>query len=117
MRARFFAQNLRRFVNSDVIIGSISNAITLNRYAYANGNPVSLVDPLGLTADKKYKLPYDNYYSAPWEYGANEYGDVQYEDMIKYDAWAEEAYTFYDTIATSTSAMLRGMLYGFLMHL
>ena len=48
MRARFFAQNLRRFVNSDVIIGSISNAITLNRYAYANGNPVSNVDPFGL---------------------------------------------------------------------
>ena len=49
MRARFFAQNLRRFVNSDVIIGSISNAITLNCYAYANGNPVSNVDPFGLS--------------------------------------------------------------------
>ena len=43
MRARFFAQNPRRFVNSDVIIGSISNAVTLNRYAYANGNPVSKI--------------------------------------------------------------------------
>ena len=52
MRARFFAQNLRRFVNSDVIIGEISNAITLNRYAYANGNPVSNVDPFGLSAER-----------------------------------------------------------------
>ena len=63
MRARFFAQNLRRFVNSDVIIGEISNTITLNRYAYANGNPVSNVDPFGLSADKseEKKNPYEGY--------------------------------------------------------
>ena len=38
-----------RFVNADIVAGDISNAITLNRYAYANGNPVSNVDPLGLS--------------------------------------------------------------------
>jgi len=33
-----------------VVAGEISNAITLNRYAYANGNPISNVDPLGMAS-------------------------------------------------------------------
>lgn len=41
---------MKRFVNADVVAGSISNAITLNRFAYANGNPVSFVDLFGLAA-------------------------------------------------------------------
>ena len=48
MRARYYSPDMKRFVNADVIAGQISNAITLNRYAYANGNPVSFVDPFGL---------------------------------------------------------------------
>ena len=50
MRARYYSPELRRFINADIIAGEISNAITLNRYAYANGNPVSNVDPFGLTS-------------------------------------------------------------------
>ena len=52
MRARYYSPELRRFVNADVIAGSISNAVTLNRYAYANGNPVSNIDPFGLEAER-----------------------------------------------------------------
>ncbi len=52
MRARYYSPDMRRFVNADVVPGKISNAITLNRYAYANGNPVSFVDPFGLRADR-----------------------------------------------------------------
>ena len=47
MRARYYSSQMRRFVNADIVAGSISNAITLNRFAYANGNPVSFVDPFG----------------------------------------------------------------------
>jgi RHS repeat-associated protein len=48
MRARYYSPNMRRFINADIIAGELSNAITLNRYAYANGNPVSFIDPFGL---------------------------------------------------------------------
>lgn len=47
MRARYYSPELRRFVNADIIAGKISNAITLNRFAYANGNPVLYIDPWG----------------------------------------------------------------------
>ena len=49
MRARYYSPDMRRFVNADVIHGEISEAITLNRYAYAYANPVSFVDPIGLS--------------------------------------------------------------------
>ena len=52
MRARYDSPVLRRFVNADVLAGKISNAITLNRYAYANGNPVSNIDPFGLSVER-----------------------------------------------------------------
>ena len=52
MRARYYSPEMKRFINADVIAGAISNAITLNRFAYANGNPVSFVDPFGLSAER-----------------------------------------------------------------
>lgn len=50
MRARYYSPAMKRFVNADIVPGEISDAITLNRFAYANGNPVSFVDPFGLSA-------------------------------------------------------------------
>ena len=52
MRARYYSPELRRFINADILAGSIDNAVTLNRYAYANANPVSLIDPRGLSAER-----------------------------------------------------------------
>ena len=53
MRARYYSPAMRRFVNADIIPGEISNAVTLNRYAYANGNPVSNIDPFGLSVEDR----------------------------------------------------------------
>jgi len=61
MRARYYSPEMRRFINADIIPGEISNAITLNRFAYANGNPVSNVDPFGLSAERGN----NNYYKVP----------------------------------------------------
>ena len=52
MRARYYSPEMKRFVNADIVAGQISTAVTLNRFAYANGNPVSLVDPLGLSPER-----------------------------------------------------------------
>ena len=52
MRARYYSPDLKRFVNMDIIAGEVTDPVTLNRYAYANGNPVSNIDPFGLSAER-----------------------------------------------------------------
>ena len=56
MRARYYSPAMRRFVNADIIPGNISKAVTLNRYAFADANPVLKVDPLGLSSESSQDL-------------------------------------------------------------
>ena len=49
MRARYYSPDMRRFINADIVPGKLDDAVTLNRYAYANANPVTFIDPLGLS--------------------------------------------------------------------
>ncbi|MBE1556975.1 RHS repeat-associated core domain-containing protein [Sporosarcina limicola] len=51
MRARYYNPDIKRFINRDVLRGMLNVAQTLNRYAYVNGNPISYVDPFGLSRD------------------------------------------------------------------
>ena len=63
MRARYYSPLLCRFINADIVAGNISDAVTLNRFAYANGNPVSNIDPFGLSVDNR--MSFDFGFSAP----------------------------------------------------
>ena len=49
MRSRYYNPDIKRFINQDVLIGSITNSASLNRYSYVEGNPVSYTDPFGLS--------------------------------------------------------------------
>lgn len=49
MRERYYNVDSKRFISEDVIVGSISDSASLNRYAYVQGNPITYVDPLGLS--------------------------------------------------------------------
>ena len=51
MRARYYSPAMHRFINADILHGEISDSTSLNRYSYVNGNPVSFVDPFGLSKD------------------------------------------------------------------
>ncbi len=52
MRARYYSPEMRRFINADILHGQISDSTSLNRYSYVNGNPVSFVDPFGLSKER-----------------------------------------------------------------
>ncbi|MFC7550750.1 polymorphic toxin-type HINT domain-containing protein [Plantactinospora sp. GCM10030261] len=47
MGARHYDPGTGRFTQSDTVIGALGNPISLNRYLYANADPVSLFDPDG----------------------------------------------------------------------
>jgi len=49
MRQRYYNPEIKRFINQDVLTGSITNGLSLNRYSYVEGNPISYTDPFGLS--------------------------------------------------------------------
>ncbi len=69
MRARYYSPEIRRFVNADKLHGDISNALSLNRYSFCNGDPANGVDPMGLA----------------WERGNDGYNQLTYEDLINHN--------------------------------
>ena len=48
MRARYYSPELHRFVNQDTLLGDVASSSSLNRFGYVSGNPLSIIDPLGL---------------------------------------------------------------------
>ena len=51
MRARYYNPDIKRFINQDIKVGDIGSSQSLNRYAYCEGNPVSMIDPFGLCGE------------------------------------------------------------------
>ena len=68
MRARYYNPDIKRFINQDIKVGDIGSSQSLNRYAYCEGNPVSLIDPFGLspeaTQDQGQKSKYEKWHNA-----------------------------------------------------
>ncbi len=47
MRARYYGPQVKRFLQRDIIAGTPAQTPSLNRYAYALGNPARFIDPSG----------------------------------------------------------------------
>lgn len=51
LQSRYYAAGIGRFLTKDSVLGNDANPKTLNRYAYAEGDPVNKVDPSGNGAE------------------------------------------------------------------
>ena len=96
MRARYYSPEMKRFINADIVAGGISNAITLNRFAYANGNPVSFVDPFGLSV-------WDDIASA-WNTATNVFENA-------WDAVCEVSSAIYNNAGDAVNALINGNIF------
>jgi len=47
MRARYYNPESKRFINKDILLGSIEEGQSLNRYGFVTNNPVNYIDPSG----------------------------------------------------------------------
>lgn len=56
MRTRYFHPVQLRFLERDFLFGDLHYPQTLNRYAYVTGNPLGLIDPLGLDSSSGWKI-------------------------------------------------------------
>ena len=56
MRARYYNVAIKRFMNQDVLTGTLERISSLNRYAYVEGNPISYLDPFGLAIEIALKV-------------------------------------------------------------
>ena len=83
MRARYYSPDMRRFINADIFAGKISESASLNRYAYVNGNPVSMVDPFGLSPERTGPSVAEAAYMAQQIYSI----DQSHIDKISYNGW------------------------------
>ena len=100
MRARYYSPEMKRFINADIIPGSISQAVTLNRFAFANGNPVSFVDPFGLSAERGITV----YYGDIWE--GQEHKDMRCGDLVRGQLIDLKWITWYDVLSCTESDFL-----------
>lgn len=124
MRARYYSPALKRFMNADIILGSIVDPSTLNLYAYVNGNPISYVDPFGLSKEESSNggwnvgvefdpgfLDWIGWLTGLYGIGKNQYNLKRYGFDTIYDAVKEyvrikEAHTWF-----TSNANIGGRLY------
>jgi RHS repeat-associated protein len=50
MRTRYYLPAICRFINQDTVLGNIGSGNSMNRFVYANGDPIDKNDPFGLAA-------------------------------------------------------------------
>jgi RHS repeat-associated protein len=88
MRARYYSPELKRFLNADSKKGSIDKIQTLNLYSFVIGNPITLIDPAGMSAELDENKPLIGSTSS-----------IYFNLTTLFDEYAEDGYYSVHTVA------------------
>lgn len=83
LRARHYVSNTGRFLTRDTWEGNYNRPLSLNRWAYVEGNPANYIDPSGHFTDNAIKSYLMNTYRRDWELYWNAWSaDVKWINML-----------------------------------
>ena len=100
MRARYYKEDIMRFVSLDALHGDMLTPQALNRYAYVQGNPISNIDPSGYECD-----------SISSKYTFNDSFDMVQGSDCKWGWFNGQVYNIQDINKTKSSLELVGTNY------
>ncbi len=109
LRARYMNPSTGSFTTMDSYQGSLYEPISLHKYAYANANPISYVDPSGYSATSISECAIVQTIQT----NINEI--VQIQSLKRVMNWANAACTAYDVITLTMSAMLDEVELGYIL--
>jgi len=92
MRARYYHESLRRFVNRDTLIGKVGDFGSLNRFGYVEGLVVNGIDPSGHQCASAFagslsngsQCSDDNFYNNASDSVSDSDNEVSDEEIINY---------------------------------
>lgn len=85
MMTRYYNTDIKRFVNQDSVVGTLSGSLSLNQYAFTQGNPVNLIDPKGNIPIETWEMingegTYGIGENDPWYYKRT--GKTKYQEIM-----------------------------------
>lgn len=105
MVTRHYLPTLGRFITADQVFGNLMLPISLNRFSYAVGNPVSYTDPDGMCADPSFcPAPITSSRSSAerWYDTGSELNEPSYGESSGYHSYVTKLYVEHPDIRPPT---------------
>ena len=99
LRARFYDPEMNRFSQKDILRGSVTDALSLNRYLYCQNDPVNFIDPSGMTLKSAISKAVNNVTAKV----SNTYNSVKTTVTNTYNTVKTAATNTYNTVKTGVT--------------
>jgi len=111
MRARYYKEDIKRFISLDALHGEMLTPQSLNRYAYVLGNPVMGIDPSGNITFKEFAKNYKANLISLGKHIGNDIQDTAVvAGRVGMDVWDVYIYEPADAIVNDCSSNNEGVI-------